>query len=48
MCLKLEWNHTHVENQPGTVEKNSSSPPAGMEPMPLRCQYNALITELRR
>ena len=38
------------KNQPGTVEKNSSTigPPAGIELMPLRCRCNALTTELRR
>ena len=39
MCLRLELNRTHVEKQPGTVEKNSSTiigPPAGIEPTPLR------------
>ena len=32
------------KNQPGTVEKNSSTtgPPAGIEPTPLRCRCNAL------
>ena len=47
--LNFEWNHTQLKFKSETVEKNEStiSPPIGIKPKLLRCQCNALATEVQ-